>query len=238
MEQLLSIFDRFPLYVRGKYIGEVYNIAFKAKHYSKEEALYDISMDLCYIGYCDLFNNNYFGGIDDLKYMAIDKDGIYFMHSLSKWYLKEIYVIEYLSIQKHGSLTTDTLHIRARVLKLEKVYADDLVYKPLPGNVTVKERDPMKNGITIGKKVGYAIFDECGVYDELVKYMPRVKKIIFSEPATIVLWGDGSKTVVKCNVKSEPYDKEKGLAMCIAERYFGNYTKFKKAMKEAEEDAE
>ena len=47
-----------------------------------------------------------------------------------------------------------------------------------------------------------------------------IDRVIFNDPATIVFWDDGEKTVVKAH--SEKYDPEKGLAMCIAKRYFGN----------------
>jgi hypothetical protein len=47
-----------------------------------------------------------------------------------------------------------------------------------------------------------------------------IKKVIFNKPATIVLWEDGSKTVVKVN-KGERWDKEKGLAMAIIKKKFG-----------------
>lgn len=40
----------------------------------------------------------------------------------------------------------------------------------------------------------------------------KIKKVIFSDPATIVLWEDGTKTVVKTQ-KGDAYDPEKGLAM-------------------------
>jgi len=40
-----------------------------------------------------------------------------------------------------------------------------------------------------------------------------VKKVIFNDPATIVLWEDGTKTVVKCQ-PGDTYDKEKGLLLC------------------------
>ena len=63
---------------------------------------------------------------------------------------------------------------------------------------------------------------------------PPIKKVIFNPPATIVLWSDGSKTVVKC--KDEPFDKEKGLAMAISRKALGNrydyYNVFKKYLKE------
>lgn len=46
-----------------------------------------------------------------------------------------------------------------------------------------------------------------------------LKKAIFHDPATIVIWSDGSKTVVK--VHGETYDPEKGLAMCFAKKVLG-----------------
>lgn len=46
-----------------------------------------------------------------------------------------------------------------------------------------------------------------------------IDRVIFSPPATIVKWLDGTKTVVKAD---EEFDKEKGLAMCIAKKALGN----------------
>lgn len=48
----------------------------------------------------------------------------------------------------------------------------------------------------------------------------RIQNVIFNAPATIVFWTDGSKTVVKC--ENEEYDPEKGLAMAIVKKWFGN----------------
>lgn len=49
----------------------------------------------------------------------------------------------------------------------------------------------------------------------------QIKKVIFNPPATIVLWEDGDKTIVKIQ-NNETYDPEKGLAMAIAKRALGN----------------
>ena len=48
-----------------------------------------------------------------------------------------------------------------------------------------------------------------------------IKQVIFNEPATIVIWSDDVKTVVKCG-EDEKFDPEKGLAMCVAKRAWGN----------------
>lgn len=48
----------------------------------------------------------------------------------------------------------------------------------------------------------------------------KIKKVIFNPPATIVLWEDGTKTVVKA--QDEDFDPEKGLAMAISKKALGN----------------
>lgn len=50
---------------------------------------------------------------------------------------------------------------------------------------------------------------------------PEIKDVIFSPPATIVKWDDGTKTVVKVQ-NGEDYDPEKGLAMAISKKALGN----------------
>ena len=61
--------------------------------------------------------------------------------------------------------------------------------------------------------------------------MQRIKKVIFNDPATIVCWSDGTKTVVKCG-DNDAFDPEKGLAMAISKKFFDNmgyyYDVFKK----------
>lgn len=59
---------------------------------------------------------------------------------------------------------------------------------------------------------------------------PVIKDVIFNNPATIVLWDDGTKTVVKTQ-NDEVYDPEKGIAMAVSKKIFGNrgnyYNNFK-----------
>lgn len=65
----------------------------------------------------------------------------------------------------------------------------------------------------------------------------EIKDVIFNNPATIIIWNDGSKTVVKCG-EGEVYDPEKGMAMAIAKKFLGNrgnyYDTFKKYLREYE----
>lgn len=66
----------------------------------------------------------------------------------------------------------------------------------------------------------------------------NIKKVIFNNPATIVFWSDGSKTVVKSYL--DDYDPEKGLAMAIAKKALGNegnyYNVFKKWLPKDDEE--
>ena len=47
---------------------------------------------------------------------------------------------------------------------------------------------------------------------------------------TVVRWIDGSKTMVKCQ-EGEPFDKEKGLALCYMKRTLGNKGSFNETLK-------
>lgn len=58
----------------------------------------------------------------------------------------------------------------------------------------------------------------------------EITKVIFNGPATVVYWGDGTKTVVKCS-KDDEFDPEKGLAMAIAKKFFGNENGYSKNIK-------
>ena len=51
--------------------------------------------------------------------------------------------------------------------------------------------------------------------------VPEIKKVIFNYPATIVLWEDGTKTVVKVK-EDEEFDEWAGLAFCICKKLYGD----------------
>lgn len=72
------------------------------------------------------------------------------------------------------------------------------------------------------KKNDIVLFGMCRV---------SIRKVIFNDPATIVLWSDGTKTVVKCGPE-DSYDMEKGLAMAIVKKMAGNDNRFHKVFKQ------
>lgn len=51
--------------------------------------------------------------------------------------------------------------------------------------------------------------------------LPSIKNVYFNPPATVVLWDDDTKTVVKCQ-DSDTHSKETGLALCMAKKAMGN----------------
>ncbi len=78
------------------------------------------------------------------------------------------------------------------------------------------------------------------IYNDLTYQMDikpyfKIKEVIFNDPATIVYWEDGTKTVVKCG-KDDIYNKETGLALCFMKKALnnkGNYNNlFRKYIKE------
>lgn len=57
-----------------------------------------------------------------------------------------------------------------------------------------------------------------------------IKDVIFNDPATIILWKDGTKTVVKVQ-EGDTFDEEKGLAMAISKRVLGDKGNFNEVFK-------
>ncbi|MBR5299043.1 MAG: hypothetical protein IKU36_02200 [Bacteroidales bacterium] len=49
---------------------------------------------------------------------------------------------------------------------------------------------------------------------------PTIKNVIFNDPATIIMWSDGTKTVVKCG-ENDIFDPEKGVAMACMKKLLG-----------------
>lgn len=63
--------------------------------------------------------------------------------------------------------------------------------------------------------------------------LPEVKKIIYNYPATIVIWADGTKTVVKSRKEDyiipTPYT---GFCIAVAKKIYGSTSKLNKIFDE------
>ena len=64
-----------------------------------------------------------------------------------------------------------------------------------------------------------------------------IQKVIYNFPATIIIWKDGSKTVVKCG-DDEVWDPEKGIAMCLLKKILGNEGNYNKIIRDVMNKAE
>lgn len=57
-----------------------------------------------------------------------------------------------------------------------------------------------------------------------------IKKVHFNPPVTVVLWEDGTKTIVRAQ-EGDDFDPEKGLAMAISKKALGNKGNFNEVFK-------
>lgn len=60
---------------------------------------------------------------------------------------------------------------------------------------------------------------------------PMPKRVIYSGRATIVIWDDGTKTVVKCS-RHDDWSPDAGFLWALGERVYGSKAQLVKAMKE------
>lgn len=97
----------------------------------------------------------------------------------------------------------------ARIHGIDICYSNDIV----PTKIVLKRRNTLKNTINSVYGLNSALRDVRNKQD-------LIKDVIFNNPATIVYWVDGTKTVVKAH--NEKFDPEKGLAMAICKRFLGS----------------
>lgn len=60
---------------------------------------------------------------------------------------------------------------------------------------------------------------------------PGVKKIIFNNPATVVFWKDGTKTVVKC-MEGQPFSEYYGFLCALGKKIYGSNSKLSNIIKQ------
>ena len=85
----------------------------------------------------------------------------------------------------------------------------------------------IENGVTDRRREGRR---PMRLIDDRETVSNRIKTVIFNDPATVVIWKDGTKTVVKCQ-PGDTYSKETGLALCIAKKFLGNKGNFNDVFK-------
>ena len=60
-----------------------------------------------------------------------------------------------------------------------------------------------------------------------------IKKVIFNPPATIIMWGDGTKTVVKA-MKGVEFNPYYGFTAAVTKKVFGYNSRVSKLVKHGE----
>ena len=125
---------------------------------------------------------------------------------------------------------------RAAVYRVKEYHGKEQEKTPLKELFEKHEFDTHRqNFMTYGgvpkDVLAYSANDCITTWTMLNEMGNTIKKVIFNDPATIVIWGDDSKTVVKCQ-NGEKFDKEKGLALCYMKKMLGNKSNFNNVFKE------
>lgn len=95
------------------------------------------------------------------------------------------------------------------------VYIDGKCYKPTNGDFAIRVGEYPHYDLRVELDPAYM------VKERFHNRCPEIKDVIFNPPATIIMWSDGTKTVVKTQ-NGEAYDPEKGLAMAYLKKALGN----------------
>ena len=142
-------------------------------------------------------------------------------------------------IIKSGSIKTNVVNcidsLNYKIFDIEVTISKNEL-----NTITLRKKGERRNEMPVERKSTSSSIYYASVTAKLMP-VPDIKKVIFNYPATIILWSDGSKTVVKCQ-DGDIYDPEKGLAMAISKKALGNKgnycNEFKKWLPEDEEEEE
>lgn len=150
--------------------------------------------------------------------------------SFDEWYLNDYLVTNIVNKSMHPNQVYISTARSYGKTAFQRVMEEHI--ERLKNRERIEDMDMwMKNHVT-GLLRNYA-------YGMMRDTTPTIKNVIFNNPATIVFWSDGTKTVVRCQ-DGEPYDPEKGLAMAMCKKMHGNkreyYHTFMHWLKKYKED--
>lgn len=101
-------------------------------------------------------------------------------------------------------------------------YKPELMYAATEISKANRRAKEAENKLDILKHTMNDTFGVTSMYRQQMMF--EIEKVIFNNPATIIFWVDGTKTVVKA--ENEDFDPEKGLAMAIAKKALGNKSSY------------
>lgn len=119
----------------------------------------------------------------------------------------DFYIGDYVLI--FGSAVGSCYFPRGAIHGIDICYVRDIV----PTKIVLKRRNTLRAAIN-------TIYGLNSALKDVSNKQNLIKDVIFNNPATIVYWVDGTKTVVKAH--NEKFDPEKGLAMAICKRFLGS----------------
>ena len=111
-------------------------------------------------------------------------------------------------VTKNGWEFSSGLNVKSAAYRVHKIACE----------FDAKEDDPSQEVLIVGRGCGKSMLVQRAVEALTTPFV--IKDVIFQEPATVVFWKDGTKTVVKA--QNEDFDPEKGLAMAISKKVYGN----------------
>lgn len=91
-------------------------------------------------------------------------------------------------------------------------------------------RRMQQRGYCIGYVEGMLPKDLPSSMGVAISFEDLIDTVIFHDPATIIKWKTGAKTVVKVQ-NGEPFDKEKGFTMAVLKYINGNTGSFNNIVK-------
>ena len=158
------------------------------------------------------------------KFGNINKDDCYWIINSRSFY--KIYELcEIMGFDFEHNIERNKNGVKINGINVSFTYDSDSIDEPLLFEIKLVYKKPILHHIYVNSPLNF-----------LLNNIPEVKKVIFNDPATIVYWKDGTKTVVKCQ-KGDDFDSEKGFAMAFLKKCWGNKGNFNdkliKIMKEA-----
>lgn len=117
----------------------------------------------------------------------------------------------------------DSRNYRVRCVgykRQERYFTIGKVYDVVDGKIT------NDNGHTYGGCDDVIEFLSGWYWFEMVDGDSSISRVIFNDPATIILWADGTKTVAKTH-GNDAFDPEKGFAVACAKKLLGNGDAFR-----------
>ena len=148
------------------------------------------------------------------KFSNINKDDCHWLINPEHFYkICETYEMMGFGIERNAN--------RMRINGIDVLFTDDLLVE--------KEYPLYRIELVYKKPILHHIYANNNLFfspSEInINNIPEVKKVIFNDPATIVYWKDGTKTVVKCQ-NGDDFDPEKGFAMAFLKKCWGNKGNF------------